>query len=196
MVRPAVSVITFLVLLLTDLGCGSTQLEPKDAGRMLDQIQRPIEPMVLPWHVCVDDDFHRLQQPTLDAIAQWHEWSTQDGIPREWFLYESRSDEPCVPRRVGNIHVSIAIPNSANAVAEARFTWNVLGEMKYCDIVVHPDFVDHPNEQLQLWMEHELGHCMGLAHDEAGTNSLMESPTPITATLTAHDFEVLTERRR
>lgn len=181
-----------VLALFTAFAAGSDCSDP-DAdtiGRVTDHDGTPFCPIVLPWEVCVDElDAADLAIPTGRAMRWWQEQACRDGVPRDWFVHATTGE--CHESTLGVVYVYAGVPTTPGAYAEVTYTPNAFGDIPCCNVVVASEWLWLGDDEVEVWMRHELGHAMGLAHDLAETGSIMVTPTPRNAVLTDHDFDVL-----
>jgi len=150
---------------------GFVTCPPQDEG-FLPGISGPI---VLPLEVFSED----VDVSTVNlAIALWNDRSS---IPL--FQRISTLSEDCLYRECyGQVIISSLPPKTDNALADSiLLTKN--GEVVHCQIRMTPAF--RPEKHI---LAHELGHCLGLAHDHT-SSSIMFSPAVLrSGTPTKHDI--------
>jgi hypothetical protein len=145
-------------------------------------------------HVVVDPDYAPSDGAVVDAaIADWSAWARRDGVPRDW-LERAWPLEP-EARVAGEVWVTRDFLPPGVA-AQATLDENAQGELRWAVVRLSWDLDWASARQRVAWAAHELGHCLGLADDPADLDrSIMASPTRAGATLTEHDFDLLTSRR-
>jgi len=179
-----------LLVLLSVLVFSAGQCDPgEDKGRLTSEYGYPMTPMVLPWHVCIDARSMEVEPHVQTAIEQWQEWARQDDVPRDWFVFLG-TEHTCEQSTPGEVFVTIGVPVEDTAFAQAELVTRD-GEIIYCTITLAYDWLWVEDEWIVLWLLHEMGHCMGLAHDGRGTGSIMQSPSYLGTFLTHHAFLLL-----
>ena len=137
-------------------------------------------PIVLPMEVYSEDVE---EEVVLESVNIWNSRSVID-----IFQVVNLVDDECLWNEcMGLIIIDVNWPETDDALADSTL-WTSNGEVVYCSIRTSPAWSPDP-----IILAHELGHCLGLAHDDF-SDSIMYSPTRSHATPTEADIRRVLDR--
>jgi hypothetical protein len=193
------ALIAFVLLLVC---CGSDCDPPVylDEGLHVTVDGITLHPGVLPAAISADDT---VEDATLlpEAVDQWNEWLSGDGVDRTVLVVAEPGETPRVTASVGYVPApdwgeEFADGSSAEPLGIAYIDFAEDGEMLGAEIVISSDIAYDRDTVLQVLL-HEVGHgFFGLADDPGppqtvDLRSVMSSPMDPLGVLTDHDFAII-----
>jgi len=184
-------------ILVLGADCELERLEKMDRGFLKTDDGIELVSMVLPWEVVGDSSTIEHTDMFDNVIGEMNSWFSplvvfEGGIDGERFV--ELGDLPS-SERDGIILVWVgALPepywDEPGPGGVADLTWNEFGEILRCDVVIDAEHA-YDAQTFRSRLIHELGHCLGLAHDESSIDldSCMASPPLVTCSITRRDVE-------
>lgn len=188
-------------ILLQGSECEQNRLEKLDKG-FIETDAGELIPMVLPWEVVGDGTTIEHPDVFYEVLDDMNEWF----FPLDVFTGDV-NDERFVELDGGNpvdrngfILVWVgALPDpdwdEPGPGGVADLEWNESGEILRADVVIDAEH-SYDADTFRARLLHELGHCLGLDHDEYSIDldSCMSSPPLVTCTITERDVERILSR--
>jgi hypothetical protein len=202
--RRALTSILFVSILLMGSECERTRLDGLDNGLLTTPMGETLRPVVFPWTI-VAQEFED-ESVFYDAIEyandSFYPLVVFDGeISEEHFLeLEFASDV----ERYGTVIVSVGSLETPewdfdldlrDTGGITTLRWSDNGDILFADIVMNIDYA-YDSERFREFLLHELGHTLGLDHDETSIDlgSCMSSPPAYDCSFTENDVEEVSAR--